>query len=106
MSNNWSDRVSDSEAARRAGGRARWNAVRQVRRELRRVDVAKLMRHYGLDRGSQTAIARCLGVSRSTVCRDVRAILAEMNEGGPCPICGMDWSRPVECVRERLLRWP
>jgi hypothetical protein len=55
----------------------------------------------GTGRGVQATIARRLGVNRSTICRDVRAILAELN-GGPCPFCGMDWADPVGSIRERL----
>jgi hypothetical protein len=37
------------------------------------------------ERGNQARLARELGVSRATICRDVRAILAW---GHPCPCCG------------------
>jgi hypothetical protein len=40
------------------------------------------------DRGVQTEIAGLLGVHRSTVCRDIKALLANAVAGRLCPICG------------------
>lgn len=39
-------------------------------------------------RGVQSELAAVLGVHRSTVCRDIKALLAEVNAGRPCPLCG------------------
>ena len=79
----WGAPVSAGEAARRAGGRRRYNAWRTFRREYRLLQVARLLRRgtYGglIDRGTQTRLARALGVSRSTVCRDIAALLAASN---------------------------
>jgi DNA-binding transcriptional regulator LsrR (DeoR family) len=60
-----------------AGGRRRYNAERQVRRELRRGQVADMLLQLGWFRGVQTQIARELGVSRSVVSRDFAALLDE-----------------------------
>ena len=87
MCNNWSAPVSDREAARRAGGRRRYNAWRKFRAEFRRTELARLLCVQG---GlsfwrSGAALARKLGVSRSTVCRDRQALLRSTY---PCPHCG------------------
>jgi hypothetical protein len=64
--------VSDSEAARRAGGRRRYNALRALRAELRRREVHRLVVELGGLGvwGLQSRIASALGVHRSTVHRD------------------------------------
>ncbi|HEY5387699.1 MAG TPA: hypothetical protein VIL79_07330 [Thermoleophilia bacterium] len=80
MSNNgWGETVPADVAARRAGGRRRYHATRHLARELRRQQVVELWQVYGLEHGAQAAIARALGVHRSTVCRDTAAILAAVN---------------------------
>lgn len=71
----WTWPVSDDEAARRAAGRRHYNSIRRLHAELRRVKVAELLRGRFLDWGVQAEIARELGVSRSTVCRDVRWLM-------------------------------
>jgi hypothetical protein len=66
-------------------GRRRYNAVRQFQAAYRQAEVVRLLRKYGLfTRGTQARIARELGVSRATICRDVAAILASTY---PCPHC-------------------
>lgn len=63
---------------RRAGGRRRYNAQRQHQAALRRLRVGALMNQLGwFTHGVPAEVARQLGVSRSTVCRDLKAI-----EGG------------------------
>lgn len=84
----WAAPVSDAEAARRAGGRRCRNALRQLRAAVRRQWVAELWLAYGGEHGCQAAIARELGVSRSTVCRDVAALFEEARKGDVCPFCG------------------
>jgi hypothetical protein len=97
--NKWGEPVSGDEAARRAGGRRRYNAWRKFRAEYRRMELVRLLRvQGGLVRrkdgwpdarigalGNQAALARQLNVSRSTICRDVQALLREIR---PCPTCG------------------
>ncbi len=48
------------------------------------------MAKYGdaLGWGVQSKIARRLGVSRSTICRDYKIIIANMNRERVCPLCG------------------
>lgn len=65
--------------------------MRRARRSLRRVKVARLMLERcpeGPRSRMYAAIARQLGVHRSTISRDVAALLAWTNEGRPCPVCG------------------
>jgi DNA-binding transcriptional ArsR family regulator len=59
---------------RAAGGRRRYNNLRKVNAELRRVRVAELLLQYGLNWGAGAEIARTLGVSPSTVSRDLKAL--------------------------------
>lgn len=86
---NWGARVSRDEMQRRAAGRRRYNAVRRFRRTLRRAEVAeRLARCGGLRRGVLARIAAELGVHRSTVSRDLAALVAELHQTGVCPVCG------------------
>ncbi len=63
------------EVCRRAGGRRRYNYGRRVRAMLRRKKVGELMNQLGwFTTGIPAQVARLLGVSRSTVCRDLRWI--------------------------------
>lgn len=80
----WSAPVSDSEAYKRAGGRRRYNAVRRLRAILRRQQVAELL----ASGYSQAEIAERLGVSQSTISRDVLHLRAETRRRGTCPVCG------------------
>jgi hypothetical protein len=66
--------VTKEQAHRRAGGRRAYNRMRQFRANHRLMEVAKLMRQMGLERGWQTRIANALGVSRSTICRDFQRL--------------------------------
>jgi hypothetical protein len=71
----WQDSVDDDEAARRAGGRRHYNARRRLAREYRRTQVANmLLRRPPFEWGAASAIARELGVHRSTICKDLRAL--------------------------------
>jgi hypothetical protein len=90
VSNDWGQTTDWETVCRRNAGRRHYNAVRQVRRDYRRVQVARLLLKYGQDNlplhGLQARIARELGVSPATISRDVQALLAEMR--GSCPVCG------------------
>ena len=71
----WSLPVSQDEAYRRAGGRRRYNTVRQKKQGARQRRVAELLRSYPpSQRGAYAAIARALDVHRSTVTRDIVAL--------------------------------
>jgi hypothetical protein len=79
----WSRPTSWDVVCRRNAGRRHYNAIRTVRRALRRRQVARLLLKYPFPaRGLQARIARELGVHRSTICRDVWAIL-RMPGNGP-----------------------
>jgi hypothetical protein len=83
----WSEPTAWDEVCRRAAGRRHYNSVRRFRATMRRGEVARLLRVQGglTARGTQATLARQLGVSRSTVCRDIAWLL---RQGRPCPHCG------------------
>jgi hypothetical protein len=95
----WSAEAGPEEVRRRAIGRRAYNGQRREEREWRRMKVCRLLFHYGiLARGVLARIARELGLSRSTICRDRRALLARLNFR-PCPHCGWPvrrWRLAVE----------
>jgi hypothetical protein len=77
----WSDYVSDEVASRRAGGRRRYHALRRDQATMRRGQVVRLVRVYGLQRGVQARIAKELGASQATVSRDIKWLLFEQSRG-------------------------
>jgi len=79
----WHKPTSDDEAKRRAGGRARYNAQRHTVALHRRIyGLLPMLNGYAPARGDLADLARRLGVSRSTVCRDVALLRrAGMLEG-------------------------
>jgi hypothetical protein len=86
VSNEWGQPTDWETVCRRNAGRRRYNATRTVRRALRRRQVLRLLLKYGglygpKSRGIQTRIARQLGVNRSTICRDIWAILRAPGTG-------------------------
>ena len=87
----WSAPTSLDEVRRRAGGRAKYNALRQVQALLRRREVLRLLLELGLhpgERGTAATLARRLGVHRSTIGRDLLAILEAHAGRRACPVCG------------------
>ena len=92
MTEAWSAGTSWDEISKRAAGRRRYNAVRQFRAADRRAAVARLLFVQGAltEHGTQARLARQLGVSRSTICRDIAALVLM---GHHCPICGA-YTRP------------
>lgn len=83
----WARPVSPEEAARRAAGRKRINARRQRQAARRRCIVHRLLFVRGrlLEKGIKTKLARKLGVSWTTIDRDIKYLLAL---GHPCKACG------------------
>ena len=96
----WAAPTSRDEAHRRASGRRHYNSWRRFRAAYRRrqlIDVALQLRLGFFGWGAQAAIARALGVNRSTIHRDVRRIMSTCKIGQPCPVCGCEvrhlWTR-------------
>jgi hypothetical protein len=84
--NEWGAFASWDEVCRRAAGRRHYNSWRQAVRQLRRLQVVRLLARYPLTRrGTVRGIARELGVSPATISRDIQALLTEY---GRCPQCG------------------
>jgi hypothetical protein len=92
VSNGWTQNAPFDKACRRAGGRRHYNAWRHIHAELRRAQVAELLGVYGLSHGAQARIAECLGVTRSTVCRDVHALFAGTSRGVFLPYYRKGWT--------------
>jgi hypothetical protein len=81
----WRQPVDDQAASKRAGGRRHYNRVRQLRAHLRLGRIVRLLvklKATGTEWGVRSEIARRLGVSRATVCRDMQRI-TRMDFGGP-----------------------
>jgi hypothetical protein len=89
MREEWRRVVPDSEAARRAGGRRRYNAARQRQARTRRRQVKRWLAVYGARPGLAKMLAQRLGVSVSTVRRDLQAVRAEAPLPLLCPECGL-----------------
>jgi len=82
------------EIHRRAGGRRAYNKLRYWGRLQRRMLLGEKARKLGLNlfqRGTAAALARHLGLHRSTVSRDIDSILWDLNHGVHaevyCPCC-------------------
>lgn len=114
----WSAPADPVTVYRRAGGRRRYNARRRLAALARRAKLCKLLvsEHAAIvmpeikpdnvasidralkaicNRGMQARIARQLGVSRSTVCRDITWVYRELGIWPTPP-------DPMDYVRERL----
>ena len=94
----WGHPTDPETAARRAGGRRRYNAARQLIAAERRARVARLVvdvllaTNGRVPRGLQTVIAERFGVHRSTICRDLQRSRALLQKSRRCPECGQ-WTR-------------
>lgn len=96
MSNGSWAPTSPEAAARRAGGRRRYNRQRQDAAAVRRYLVAQMLPETGWEYGVQSEIAEALGVHRSTISRDIRWLFGDKTR--PCPTCGTrltpdEWKR-------------
>lgn len=77
----WRQRVSTDSMRKRSGGRKHWLAMRSLNRTLRLQQVARLItvgrfRRWSRQRG-YAALARHLGVSPSTISRDMADLRAQ-----------------------------
>src|SRR4051794_27592031 len=87
MAIDWWAYTSIDVVHRRAGGRRGYNARRSFQRLLRRRRVFELLvERFGVEglfghHGACAAVARELGVSRATICRDRQYLLTEARTG-------------------------
>lgn len=87
----WSDSTDPETAARRAGGRRRYNAWRRMTalfRGMRLMEIAIAENLSPWSRGFQSAMAERFGVHRSTICRDMKSALQDARKRDCCPVCG------------------
>ena len=91
MCEDWSAWTSEEDGYRRAGGRRAYNAWRQSMALYRQMRLMEIVARNQLDlwkrNGTQKRLAHALGVSKSTISRDIKSILAEYKPGKPCPLC-------------------
>lgn len=81
----WNQPKTFSEVCRRAGGRRAYNALRRDLAGFRRLDVARLLKEFGIQHGVQARIARELGVTEATISRDLKALRSRLHV---CQHCG------------------
>jgi hypothetical protein len=87
----WAERTDWDTVCRRAGGRRGYNARRRFLALYRRRRLLDLALKHDLslfDHGAQAELARRLGVHRSTVHRDLRALAEQARASWRCPYCG------------------
>lgn len=75
------------QRSRLAGGRRKYNKARQDARDLRRDRLTWIAYCEDInmfERGAQADMARRLGVSPATICRDVAWLMGHRR---PCPTC-------------------
>lgn len=90
--------MTPDEINRRAGGRRSYNQLRhfgQLQRRMLLGEKARKLRLGLFDRGTAAALARQLGLHRSTVSRDIQAILWELNHGKYAEVCCPCCNSPV-----------
>jgi DNA-binding transcriptional MocR family regulator len=80
----WSEPTSWSETCQRSSGRRGYNKRRQIVAAVRRQIISKHVRQVGLRRGVRAELSRMLQVSKSTICQDMRRLLAR-SEGRSVP---------------------
>jgi hypothetical protein len=99
----WSETVSTDKAHGRYLGRRRYNALRRDQAAIRRIEVARLVVAAGgfLVPGVRSRIAAELGVHRSTISRDVHAILRGLPSPW-CPCCGAVRARVLDRLDKLL----
>jgi len=74
---NWNEPATPEIAARRAGGRRRYNRWRQLQSTLRLIRIVEFMYRNGWtgrEWGIRAKIAREIGLLRSTIARDMQHV--------------------------------
>jgi Trp operon repressor len=80
------------QVCRRAGGRRKYLALQRERAIMRRKKMVELLGRTGFGHGAQAELARLLGVSAATICRDMKAINIHYTK---CQYCGELTERDV-----------
>jgi hypothetical protein len=80
----WARPAPWAEVVARSSGRARYNSIRKLQTKLRRLAIARRLRHGGdiHQRGLQRQWAEELGVVASIICEDMKQILAANGPSG------------------------
>ncbi|MCG3145714.1 MAG: hypothetical protein HONDAALG_03365 [Gammaproteobacteria bacterium] len=100
---NWKTRVGKQESSLRAGGRRRYNAMRQARMWDRRFALLRLCTRLGeIPHGRQNELAERYSVSQPVISRDLAWVRENIQYG---------YIRPPKCTkRGRIItiewRWP
>lgn len=116
LATSWKKPTSPDEAARRAAGRRRFNAERQALAKKRRDEIKELIGEKGIvlcgigyGRGKGAMLANHFGVDRSTVSRDLAALMVEWRTAHVCAICRSYESVPLatlgKLVRRGVISW-
>ncbi len=85
MSNKGQTAMLGVPAHRHAPARLSADDLRHFAVNVRRARLATLIQRDGLGHGQQARLARALGVSTTTISRDIAALVALV---APCPYCG------------------
>jgi IS30 family transposase len=80
----WTTRTDRETVCKRAAGRRHYNAWRQFCASERRLRVEEMLHELRSKRGSQKRIAALLGVSESTISRDVTSNHRSWLNAGDC----------------------
>lgn len=102
---------SQENIYRRAGGRRRINAERKAHAQKRRDEIKEMIGYGGIllcgrtyGRGKETMLANHFGVHRSTICRDIAALMVEWRKEYLCLICGTPQSVPLKTLTKLAKR--
>jgi hypothetical protein len=74
----WGSPAPWAQVVARSRGRAKYNSIRKLQAQLRRLGIVRRLRHVGdiHQRGLQRQLAEELGVVRSVICEDMKLIMA------------------------------
>lgn len=105
----WKTTQSYENVNRRAGGRRKINAERKARAQKRRDEIKELIGDDGIllckvGRGKETMLANHFGVHRSTICRDIAALMDEWRKEHVCSICHALYTVPLKTLTKLAKR--